>query len=71
MVRMNVVPLPDEVLTGVGGRVLEWSVNSKGAIVAKGAPANVIGEVGLSPGLALDPDGSAAMVALVGLDNYT
>jgi hypothetical protein len=63
---------PDEVLTAAGGTVLDWTIETKGAIVAKGLPVALVSDpVAGSAGLALDPDGSAAMATIVYLDDYS
>jgi hypothetical protein len=63
---------PDEVLTSAGGTVLDWTIDSKGTIAAKGSPVNLVPDpVAGSAGIALDPDGSAVMAAIVYLDDYS
>jgi hypothetical protein len=60
---------PSEVLTSAGGTLLDWTINSKGVIAAKGSPVTpVTGQVAGAADVVLDPDGSAAITVIIYLD---
>jgi len=49
--------------------LLDWTINSKGVIAAKGSPVTpVTGQVAGAADVVLDPDGSAAMTVIIYLD---